>query len=211
MTGAGGLNQTPTADYANNTNAGTATASCDLRGRRQPHRQQRLEELHDRQGAVDDDGDLPAGRVYNGSPHTPCTVTVTGAGGLNRRRAPTYTNNTNAGTATASYTFAGDANHTGSSDRRTSRSTGASVTTVTTAGGPTLHRLAAHALHGDGDRRGRPEPDADADLPNNMNAGTATASYTFAGDANHSGSSDSENFTSTRSSATWTTSPASKI
>src|SRR5207302_1543621 len=43
---------------------------------------------------------------------------VTGAGGLSLTPAPTYTNNTNAGTATASYTYAGDANHTGSSDTK---------------------------------------------------------------------------------------------
>ena len=31
---------------------------------------------------------------------------------------PAYSNNTNAGTATASYTYGGDANHTGSSDSK---------------------------------------------------------------------------------------------
>jgi len=54
--------------------------------------------------------------VYNGAPHTPATVLVTGAGGLNLTPTATYANNVNAGTATASYSFAGDANHTGSND-----------------------------------------------------------------------------------------------
>ena len=58
-----------------------------------------------------------------------------------------------------------------------------------------LHGLGADAVLGDGDRRRRTEPDADADYSNNTNAGTATASYTYAGDANHTGSSDSKNFT----------------
>jgi hypothetical protein len=62
--------------------------------------------------------------VYNGAPHTPCTVAVTGAGGLSLTPTPVYSNNINAGlnTASASYTFAGDTNHTGSNARQTSRS-----------------------------------------------------------------------------------------
>ena len=55
--------------------------------------------------------------TYTGSAITPATVTVTGAGELSL--APTevvYTNNINAGTANASYTYAGDDNHFGSSD-----------------------------------------------------------------------------------------------
>jgi hypothetical protein len=49
-----------------------------------------------------------------GLAQTPATVSVTGAGGLNLTPTADYANNTNAGTATASYTFAGDDNHTGS-------------------------------------------------------------------------------------------------
>ena len=59
----------------------------------------------------------PASVTYNGAAQTPCTATVTGAGGLNQALTPvTYTNNTNAGTATASASFAGDANHAASSN-----------------------------------------------------------------------------------------------
>ena len=57
--------------------------------------------------------------TYNGQPHTPCSVSVTGAGGLNQSPAPDYSDNVNAGTAKASYTFAGDDNHTGSNDSKT--------------------------------------------------------------------------------------------
>jgi hypothetical protein len=45
-------------------------------------------------------------------------VTVTGAN-LSLTLTPAYVNNVNAGTATASYTFDGDDNHTGSSDSKT--------------------------------------------------------------------------------------------
>jgi hypothetical protein len=44
---------------------------------------------------------------------------VTGAGGLNLTPDPTYANNVNAGTATASYSYAGDANHEPSLDSET--------------------------------------------------------------------------------------------
>ena len=43
-----------------------------------------------------------------------CTATVTGVGGLNESVAVTYASNINVGTASASATFAGDANHDGS-------------------------------------------------------------------------------------------------
>lgn len=54
--------------------------------------------------------------VYNGSPHTPCFVSVTGPAGLSLTPAPVYADNVNAGTATASYTFAGDDDYLPSTD-----------------------------------------------------------------------------------------------
>jgi hypothetical protein len=54
--------------------------------------------------------------VYTGSAQTPATVSVTGAGGLSLTPTAVYTNNTNAGTATASYSYAGDSNYLSSSD-----------------------------------------------------------------------------------------------
>jgi hypothetical protein len=62
----------------------------------------------------------PASVTYNAAPQTPCSATVTGAGGLSLTPTPAYTNNINAGVnaASASYTYAGDANHTGSTDTK---------------------------------------------------------------------------------------------
>ena len=68
--------------------------------------------------------------TYTGSAQTPCSVAVTGVGGLNSSPDPVYANNTNAGTASASYTFAGDANHVGSSDSQTFTIGKASSTTT---------------------------------------------------------------------------------
>jgi hypothetical protein len=57
--------------------------------------------------------------TYNGAAIMPAAVSVTGAGGLSLTPTATYQNNTNAGTAMVSYTFAGDDNHLGSSDSKT--------------------------------------------------------------------------------------------
>lgn len=47
-------------------------------------------------------------------PSWTAVLSITGAAGLSLTQTPSYANNTNAGTATASYTYAGDANHFGS-------------------------------------------------------------------------------------------------
>ena len=79
----------------------------------------------------------PASVIYDGSAQTPCSVHVTGAGGLDLTPTPSYSNNTSAGTATASYTFAGDVNHTGSSDSKDfTIEKASSTTTVSCAAGP---------------------------------------------------------------------------
>ena len=61
--------------------------------------------------------------TYTGAAHTPATVAVTGAGGLSLTPTANYANNVNAGTATASYTYAGDDNHAGAATVRPSPST----------------------------------------------------------------------------------------
>jgi predicted extracellular nuclease len=59
----------------------------------------------------------PLSETYTAAALTPCTVAVTGAS-LSLTPAANYANNTNAGTATASYTYTGDLNHEGSSDSK---------------------------------------------------------------------------------------------
>ena len=58
----------------------------------------------------------PASVTYNGLALTPCTASYSGVGGLSGSFISTYSNNTNVGTATATATYAGDANHNGSSN-----------------------------------------------------------------------------------------------
>src|SRR5205814_8240666 len=61
----------------------------------------------------------PASVTYSGSAQTPCSASVTGAGGLSLSPTPAYSNNINVGIATATYTLSGDSNHTGSTDSKT--------------------------------------------------------------------------------------------
>jgi YDG domain/Bacterial Ig-like domain (group 3) len=75
----------------------------------------------------------PASVVYDGSAQEPCSASVTGAGGLNQPLTVNYSNNRNAGTASASASYAGDANHNGSSDSQTFTIAKRSVTASITA------------------------------------------------------------------------------
>ena len=61
----------------------------------------------------------PASVVFSGSPQTPCSAFISGAGGLSLAPTPGYANNTGPGPATASYTYGGDSNHTGSTGSAT--------------------------------------------------------------------------------------------
>ena len=89
----------------------------------------------------------PVSVPYTGSAQTPCTVAVTGAGGLSLTPSATYSNNTNVGTATASYTFAGDANYTSAATRTPSlrHRQGRLPSTVVTCARRSVHLHAAAA------------------------------------------------------------------
>src|SRR5439155_738004 len=154
----------------------------------------------------------PAGPyTYDGTAHTPCSATVTGAGGLSLAPTPSYSGNTNAGTATASYTFSGDANHTGSSDSKTFTIGQASSTTVVSfEAGPYTYRGSAFtatvAVTGAGRLSLTPAPSYSGDCTNLTGPNGCTASYTWTPDANHTGSSDSKSITLTQATSTTTVS-----
>jgi len=75
----------------------------------------------------------PASVTYNGAAQTPCSAMVTGVGGLSVILTVSYTNNINADTATASASYAGDANHTGSMNSTTFVINPAATTTSVTS------------------------------------------------------------------------------
>src|SRR5580765_5482960 len=195
VTGAGGLSLTPAPTYSNNTAVGTATASFTFAGDANHLGSSDSKTFAIGKAASTTLVTCPATVAYDGSAQTPCMVSVTG-GGLNLTPSAVYSNNVNAGTATASYTFAGDGNHFGSSDSETfTIGKAASATVVTcpvsvTYDGSAQTPCSVH-VSGAGGLSADPPPN----YSDNTNAGTATASYTFTGDANHNGSDDAKNFT----------------
>jgi hypothetical protein len=156
-------------------------------------------------------------QVFTGSAQTPCSAQVTGAGNLSATVAPTYTNNVHAGTASASASFGGDANHDGSSGSATFTISKASSTTVVTASNATYdgqsHGATATAT-GAGDlstavtainytgttAAGAAYSSSTAPT----DAGTYVATATFAGDDDHTASTGTANFSIAKATPTVT-------
>ena len=136
--------------------------------------------------------------TYTGSAQTPCSAVVSGAGGLSTTASVTYGANTDAGSATANASFAGDANHDGSSASQSSFviDQASSTTTVTCSPKTTTYSgsaqtLCSAAVTGVG---GLNLTDLTPSYTSNTSAGTSTASYSFVGDVNHSASQGSDTF-----------------
>ena len=135
MTGAGGLNTTATTTYANNTDAGTATADATYAGDANHNGSTATQvSFTVAKAASSTVITCPTSATYTGSALTPCTAAVTGAGGLNTTATTTYANNTDAGTATADATYAGDANHNGSTATQVSFTVAKASQTLTYSG-----------------------------------------------------------------------------
>jgi len=216
VSGAGGLSLAPTPVYANNTNVGNATASYTYAGdlNHTGSSDTKTFATITKVSSTTVVTCSPTSVVYTGSALTPCTVAVTGVN-LSLTRTPVYASNTNVGTATASYTYAGDLNHTGSSGSTTFTITKASSTTVVTCS-PTsvvytgLAITPCTVLVTGASLSLSPTPV----YANNTNVGTtATASYTYAGDLNHTSSNtDSKTFEITKApTTTVVTCPASVV
>ena len=203
VTGPGGLDQALTVNYTNNVNAGTASASAAYAETANYLGSSDSKTFIIDKAASTTTVTCPASVIYNGVAQTPCSATVTGIGGLSQALTVTYTNNINAGTATASATFAGDANHNGSSDSKSFNIEKAASITVVTCPASVVYNGGAQtpctaAVSGVGSLNQA----LTVNYSDNINAGTATASATFAGDANHNGSSDSKSFTIEKASST---------
>ena len=203
VTGAGGLSLTPAPVYANNFDAGTATASYTYAGDANHAGSSDSKTFTIGQASSTTVVTITGSPfTYSGSAITPATVSVTGVG-LSLTPAPVYANNIDAGIATASYTYAGDINHVGSSDSKSFAIGQASSTTVVTITGSPFTYSGSAITPATGSVTGAglsliPVPV----YANNIDAGSATASYTYAGDANHAGSSDSKTFTIGQASST---------
>jgi len=127
----------------------------------------------------------PASVPYGGAAQTPCTATVTGAGGLSEAVTVNYSDNLNAGTATATANFAGDANHNPSSGNATFLINKANATVIVT-GYTGVFDGAAHGASGSATGVGG------ADLSGSLTLGASftnvpggTAHWTFSGGTNY--------------------------
>ena len=133
-----------TVNYTNNTNVGTASANATFAGDGNHTGSNDAETFTIDKASSTTTVSCPSNTTYTGSALTPCSATATGAGSLNQSLTVNYTNNTNAGMASASASFAGDANHTGSSDSKSfAIDKATSVTMVTIIGGPFTYTGAA--------------------------------------------------------------------
>jgi len=209
VTGAGGLNTTATITYANNTNAGTATADASYAGDANHNGSTATQATFTIAKAASSTViTCPSSATYTGSALTPCTAAVTGDGGLNTTATITYANNINAGsTATADASYAGDANHNGSTATQATFTIAkaASSTVITCPSSATYTGSAltpcTAAVTGDGGLN----TTATITYANNTNAGTATANASYAGDANHNGSTATQvSFTVAKATQTLT-------
>src|SRR5205823_2707915 len=144
--------------------------------------------------------------TYDGTTHTGGSDVVSGAGVINCSAFMTYSGDQiDAGTYTVIATYAGDANHTGSSD--TATITIDKATSTTTATGDeftydaTTHTGGSAVVSGAGVVTGSAVLSYSGDQ---IDAGTYTVIATYAGDANHTGSSDTATITIDKASSTTT-------
>ncbi|MBK8782302.1 MAG: CSLREA domain-containing protein [Anaerolineales bacterium] len=146
-------------------------------------------------------------QLYTGSAQTPCTASFTTSDGLSGSLTPTYSNNMDAGLATANATYVGDANHaTSSNSANFTISQAASTVTVTCPVSVLFTGSAQTPCTAEATGVGMSPVDVTASLiySNNTNAGAATANASWAGDINHTGNNGSGGFTIGQATSTVT-------
>src|SRR5215211_1070043 len=144
--------------------------------------------------------------TYTGSAHTPCSANVTGPNGLNQPLPVSYTDNVNAGTVTASASYAETANYNASNNSETFTIDKANTTTtVSCTAGPFTYTGSAHtpcSANVTGPN-GLNQP-LTVSYTDNVNAGTVTPSASYAATANYNASNNSETFTIDKANTTTT-------
>jgi hypothetical protein len=207
VTGAGGLNQSLTVSYSGRngtvygpsteapTNAGDYTASASFAGDVNHNGSDDSKNFTIEKAATVTTLTCGAGPfIYNGNPHTPCSASVSGPG-LNESLTVNYMNNVNAGTATASASYAESANYLGSTGMKNfTIEKAASVTTVTCPASINYNGSAQTPCSATATGAGSLNQSLPVSYSNNINTGIATANASFAGDTNHNGSSSSATF-----------------
>src|SRR5206468_10102307 len=144
--------------------------------------------------------------IYDGSTHTGGSAVVSGAGTVTGSAVLSYSGDqVNFGTYTVTATYAGDVNHTGSSDTAAISIAKASSTTVATGDSfiydGSTHTGGSAVVSGAGTVTGSAVLSYSGDQ---VNFGTYTVTATYAGDVNHTGSSDSTTISIAKASSTTT-------
>ena len=144
--------------------------------------------------------------TYDGTTHTGGSAVVSGAGVVTGSAVLSYTGDqVNFGSYTVTATFAGDLNHTGSSDSATISIAKASSTTKGTGDAftydGTTHTGGSAVVSGVGVITGNAVLSYSGDQ---VDAGSYTVIATYAGDANHTGSTNSATITIGQASSTTT-------
>ena len=196
VTGAGGLNTTTAVDYTTNVDAGTGHATASYAGDSN-HSSSTAAPVTFTINAATSTTLItcPASVTYDTTAQEPCTAAVTGVGGLSTTAPVTYIANTDAGTAHASASYAGDANHAASSDTKTFIINKAPSTTAITCANATYDGTAQTPCSASVTGVGGLSTTANVNYTTNTGAGTANATASFSGDSNHAASSDATTFT----------------
>lgn len=204
-TGPGALNTSTPPTYVANVNAGTATATATYAGGGNYLGSTGSATFTIAKAASATTLSCPTSATYTGAPLTPCSASVTGAGGLSQSLAPTYSNNVAAGTANVSAAYPGDANHLASGATATfainkaPTSVAVSCSSAAYTGAvqsPCTATATGAALSVAVGVTYVPSPV--------LNAASYIATGTYSGDGNHFGSSGTATFSITKLGATAT-------
>ncbi|KAF2419422.1 hypothetical protein B2K11_06585 [Microbacterium sp. B35-30] len=197
VTGAGGLDASFQPSYANNVGAGNASVSFQYAGDANHEPSQDATTFVIDKASSSITLTCPASVVYTGAPHTPCTATVSAVGLADFAADVSYTDNTDAGSASASAAWAGDQNHVGSNVSggfQIARAPSVTVVTCPTAAIPFTGSAITPCTARVTGAGGLDQAVTPVVYANNTSVGTATASAVYPGDANHLGSNGSATF-----------------
>ena len=189
--------------YGNNTDTGAATVSASWGGDANNSGSSGSGGFTIAQASSTVTVSCPASVTYDGTAQTPCTAQATGAGidPVDVTASIVYGSNTNAGAATASASWGGDANHAQSSGSA-GFAIGKAPSTVAVACTPSVIYTglpqAPCTAQATGVAMSPVNVSASLVYAGNTNAGAASATATYGGDANHSGSTGAGGFTIAR-------------
>jgi MBG domain len=140
--------------------------------------------------------------TYNGSAHTPCQATVTGFG-LNAPVTVDYTNNVNAGTATAKASYAGDTNYKPSSSEQKTFTIDKADATIDVKGYTGVYDGNEHGATGTATGVNNENLSSLLDLgAKYTNVPGGPANWSFAGNGNYNSKSGTANIVITKADAT---------